>query len=85
VRNLRRRIERLEEKTDGDFETRLRLLSARLGGAEGLIEVARLHEKRVNPQIGRNGTITWEGFCYLHDLRALHRKPHRGPFAPTTP
>lgn len=76
MKNLRRRIERLEKVTGGDFQTKLRLLSARLGGAGDLIEVATPHEARLNRQIASDGTITWEGFCYLHDLRTRYRRAH---------
>jgi hypothetical protein len=74
MKNLRRRIERLERVDGGDFQTRLRLLSTNLGGAEKLIEVANRYRARLNREIGSDGTITWDGFCHLHDLGAFTQR-----------
>ena len=69
TRNLRKRIECLEGISRGDFETKVQALAERLGiSAERMLVVAREHEGRLSRAIGTDGTITWEGFCYLHQL-----------------
>jgi hypothetical protein len=69
VRNLHRRIERLERASEGDFHANVRALAERLGiPAEWLSAVATGHEAELGPNIGMDGTINWEAFCQLREL-----------------
>jgi hypothetical protein len=79
MKNLRRRIERLEAATSSDFQTKLRLLLARMissnmEGTENLIEVASQHEAELSKEITDDGNLTWPGLCRLIDLGAFGRE-----------
>ena len=79
MKNLRRRIERLEAATGSDFQTKLRLLLARMissnmEGTENLIEVASEHEAELSKEITDDGNLTWPGLCRLIDLGAFGRE-----------
>jgi hypothetical protein len=69
MKNLNRRIDRLAKASGGDFQAKVRALSERLGvPAERILAAAKGHEAQLNRDIGIDGTITWEGFCYLRQL-----------------
>ena len=77
--NLQKRIERLERASGGDFETKVQVLAARWGiSAERMLTIAPEHKRWLSQAIGWDGTITWEGFCYFHNLGLLHSGPDPG-------
>jgi hypothetical protein len=43
--------------------------------------VARAHERRLGPTIGTDGTITWDSFCYLRELRLFGQDPEKPSLA----
>ena len=70
TKSLHRRIKRLEKTSGGEVEMNLRVVAERLGiPVERLIALPEVSKKQLKGTIGANGTITWEGFCYLRDLR----------------
>jgi hypothetical protein len=77
--SLQKRIKRLERISGGEFETKLRAFSERMGiPAERMRAIAPEHKRWLSQNMGRNGTITWEGFCYLYQLGHLPPGPdHR--------
>jgi hypothetical protein len=65
----RRRIERLEGASKNDFESKAIVLAENLGMApEPILALSAEDRQRVTPLMGTDGTITWEGFCYLREL-----------------
>jgi hypothetical protein len=82
TRNLRKRIERLEQASR-DMETKLQALQQRGFRREVILAAARKH-----PQIllrdGKNGLLIWPEFCCMYKLalpekyEQLRRDPNSG-------
>jgi hypothetical protein len=69
MKDLQKRLERLEKVSGGDYQAKVAALALRLGvPAERLCAVAKGHEAQLGPNIGMDGSITWEAFCYLRKL-----------------
>jgi hypothetical protein len=66
---LKRRLQKLESSTAGDFGNKLGLLPAMLPGIDPkrIEAAARGHERYLNSLIDGKGGITWEGFCFLYE------------------
>ena len=76
MKDLNRRIGRLEKASGGDFDAKTRALAGRLGiPIDRVSAVAKSHEAQLAPHIGMDGSITWEGFCFLREAGAWHG-PH---------
>jgi hypothetical protein len=72
MKSLHRRLDRFERAAGGDFPIKARAVAERLGvPAEQLLAVAKGHEAQLSPNMGMDGTITWEAFCCLRDLGAF--------------
>ena len=75
MKDLRKRVERLEKVSEGDFQTKVEALALRLGvPAERLLVIAKSGERQLCPNISLDGMVTWEAFCLLRDLGALARR-----------
>jgi hypothetical protein len=69
MKDLNRRIGRLEKVSGGDFDAKTRALAGRLGiPIDRVSAVAKGHEAQLAPHIGMKGYITWEAFCQLREL-----------------
>ena len=69
TKSLKKRIDRLEKGSDGDLDAKLRALAQRLGiSPDRLFTVAGEHKRRLSQIIGRDGTVTWQEFCFLREL-----------------
>jgi hypothetical protein len=75
MKGLRKRIERLEKVSEGDFQTKVEaFLALRLGvPAERILVIVKGGERQLGPNISRVGMVTWEAFCQLRDLGVLAR------------
>jgi hypothetical protein len=88
-KDLKRRIEKLERQVGvSGFETKLRAVVRWWGGnEEAYLRAARGHERKLEPALGEDGAITWEGYLLLHNLLhpSRHSSPARRPGAPAEP
>lgn len=76
VRSLRRRVERLEKVSGGNSEPNLQALARRIDIApERFAAVAQDEKWRLGELIGKDGMVTWEGFCELRELGLLSKVP----------
>ena len=76
TRILRNRIKRLERASGGDLEVRLRAFAKRLGIApDRLLAIAGDHRERLVRELGTDGLVTWEGFCWLRELGLFEQAP----------
>jgi hypothetical protein len=80
-KDLKRRIEKLERQVGvSEFETKLRAVVRQWGGnEEAYLRAARGQERKLGPELGEDGTITWEGYLLLQDL--LHPSRRASPQA----
>jgi hypothetical protein len=68
-KNLIRRVERLEQTGRPAFQTKLRAVARNLGfNEEGILGIAKGHERELTGALGEGGLITWEGFVLLYRL-----------------
>ena len=73
MKNLNRRIDRLARASGGDFQAKSRALAARLGvPIERILAAAKGHETQLNLELGMDGSITWQGFCFLREVGVWH-------------
>ena len=88
-KDLMRRIEKLEGRIGAsEFETKLRAVVRQWGGnEEAYLRAARGREQTLGPELGKDGTITWEGYLRLQELLHPSRQAPRqaGPADPRLP